>query len=68
MIDALYRNYKVVLLRDCALAFEMPDERPTWAWTKRMTLWTESFLGVTITAEQFTGACKALPGQDPANE
>ena len=58
MIDALYRNYKVVLLRDSALAFEMPDDLPTWAWTKRMILWTESFIAVTITAEQFIVACE----------
>lgn len=60
MIDAWQRNYQVVLLRDCAMALELPEELPTLSFTKRMVTWTESALGHSITSEEFIAACDRL--------
>lgn len=59
MIDALYRNYRVALLRDCTQAVEIPGvDGPDYAFTRRMVLWAECYLGYTITSEQFVAACQ----------
>ena len=50
-IDALYRNYKIVLLRDATQAVEIPEFDGTdGAFTRRIVLWTECHLGHTCTA------------------
>ena len=56
MIDALYRNYKIVLLRDATQAVEIPEFDGTdGAFTRRIVLWTECHLGHTCTRR--TGCC-----------
>jgi hypothetical protein len=39
MLDALNRNYRIVLLRDCTLASDTPEEATTLAFTQRMITW-----------------------------
>ncbi len=51
--DAVFRGYFTVLLRDCTLAAELPDEVDAFTQTKRITQWIESFLGPTTTAAEF---------------
>ena len=58
MIDALYRNYEVILLRDCTQAVEIPEvDGSEQAFTKRMILWAECYLGYTVTSKQFIAVC-----------
>ena len=57
MIDALWRNYRVVLLRDCTAAVELPGVDDPGAWTDRWILYTEYAVGYTATSEQWIGAC-----------
>jgi nicotinamidase-related amidase len=57
MADAVFRNYKVVLLRDCTLASELPWEVDDLRQTTRMILWIESTIGVSITSYEFINAC-----------
>jgi len=60
LVDAINRNYQVVLLRDCTLAMEMPWELPERSFTKRMTLWMEYAVGHTVDSKDFIDACKRL--------
>jgi nicotinamidase-related amidase len=60
MIDAMNLNYQVVLLRDCAMAVELPDEVEELSFTKRMIKWTEYAVGHSATSEDFIRACDAL--------
>ena len=59
--DAVFRNYKVILLRDCTLACELPSEVEDMKQTKRMILWIETILGVSCTSEVFINACQKVP-------
>lgn len=63
MIDAMYLNYQIVLLRDCTQSVEIPEvDGPDYAFTKRMVLWAECYLGYTLTSQQFIEACqRAMP-------
>jgi nicotinamidase-related amidase len=56
--DAVFRGYYPVLLRDCTLAAELPDEVDTFTQTKRITLWIESILGPTTTTAEFLNAAQ----------
>jgi nicotinamidase-related amidase len=58
--DAVFRGYFPVLLRDCTLAAELPEEVDTFTQTKRITLWIESILGPTATAAEFLKAAQSL--------
>ncbi len=59
MIDAMNLNYRVILLRDCTQAVEIPEVDGTdFAFTKRMVLWAECYIGYTTTSEQFIAACE----------
>ncbi len=60
MIDAMNLNYQVVLLRDCAMAVELPDEVEELSFTKRMIKWTEYAIGHSATSEDFIRACDGL--------
>ena len=60
MLDALYRNLKVILLRDCTLASELPHEIDEMAFTKRMLVWFEALVGVTVDSADFIAACSRL--------
>lgn len=56
--DALYRNYKVVLLRDCTLASELPDDFEELRQTQYMIQWIETIIGSTVTSSEFIAACE----------
>ncbi len=60
VINAMYRNYRVILLRDCTLAAEFEDTladlRMTWYGIR----YVEAMVGFTVTSEEFIGACKEL--------
>ncbi len=59
MIDAMELNYDVILLRDCTLSLEIPeDEGNRISYTERMIIWVESYAGVTITSDDFTQALR----------
>jgi ureidoacrylate peracid hydrolase len=60
VIDALWHDYKVVLLRDCTLANDMPDEQEGILFTKRMVTLMESLYCVTITSQEFIEATRQL--------
>ncbi len=59
MVDAMNLNYQILLLRDCAMAMELPEELEDLAFTRRMILWTEYAVGYTATSEAFIAACDA---------
>jgi ureidoacrylate peracid hydrolase len=58
MLDALYRNYRVILLRDCTLACELPNEMVGLSFTNRMITYVECFIGYTVTSKEFINACE----------
>jgi ureidoacrylate peracid hydrolase len=55
-LDALYRNYRVIWLRDGTLGGNR-DKKPTTEW---MIEWFENAIGFTVTAQEFAAACRAL--------
>jgi nicotinamidase-related amidase len=58
MLDALWRNYRVLLLRDCSYAVELPGiDDPPGSWTQRWILYTECAIGYTATADSWIKAC-----------
>jgi len=58
-LDALYRNYRVIWLRDGTLAGEVPEEVATLANTARWIAWFEDVVGYTVTSGEFAAACEA---------
>jgi len=58
VIDALWHNYKVILLRDCTLANDFPEEQDDLLGTKRMVKMLEALYCVTITSQEFIEATK----------
>jgi len=56
VIDALWHDYKVILLRDCTLANDFPEEQAELLGTKRMVKMLESLYCVTATAQEFIDA------------
>jgi len=64
MIDALWRNYRVVLLRDCTRAFEITGVDQPNSWTNRWVLYTESAIGYSATSNQWIAACNTLQSCD----
>ena len=63
--DAVFRNYKVILLRDCTLASELPHEVEEMRNTQRMVLWIETIIGTTVTSMEFVQACG--DGREPCS-
>ena len=57
LMDAHHRSFEVILLRDCTLACDTPEEQSTRAFTQRMILWHEMLIGPTSTSEEFVAAC-----------
>jgi hypothetical protein len=54
-LDALYRNYTMLWLRDCTLAGEENDDSLySLANTKRWIAWFEEIVGYTVTSTKFT--------------
>jgi nicotinamidase-related amidase len=60
IIDALWLNYKVILLRDCTLANDFPEEQAELLGTQRMVKMMESLYCVSITSQEFVEATKAF--------
>jgi len=58
-LDALYRNYRVIWLRDGTLAGEKPEGVATLANTARWIAWFEDVVGYTVTSGEFAAACEA---------
>lgn len=60
MIDALWRNYRVILLRDCTYASEIATIDKPGMWTARWILYTECSIGYTTTSDEWVQACSRL--------
>ena len=63
--EAVGRNYRVILLRDCSNAPEMPDTEipgaPDLGWINRITLRNfEHLIGYTTTSVEFIQACSQI--------
>ncbi len=56
-LDALYRNYRVIWLRDGTLAGEGPEGASSLANTARWITWFEEIVGYTVTSTEFAAAC-----------
>ncbi len=65
IIDALWRNYKVVLLRDCTLANDFPEEQEELLGTQRMVKMLESLYCVSVTSQEFIEAVKEYKAANP---
>jgi nicotinamidase-related amidase len=63
IIDALWRNYKVILLRDCTLANDFPEEQAELLGTQRMVKLLESLYCVSITSQEFVEATRAFAAE-----
>jgi ureidoacrylate peracid hydrolase len=60
IIDALWRNYKVILLRDCTLANDFPEEQAELLGTQRMVKMLEALYCVSVSSQEFIQAAKAF--------
>lgn len=60
MIDALWRNYRVILLRDCTYAIELPGIDQPGAWTSRWITYVECAIGYTALGAAFVGECERI--------
>jgi len=60
VIDALWHDYKVILLRDCTLANDFPEEQAELLGTQRMVKMLESLYCVSITSQEFVEAAKVF--------
>lgn len=59
VIDALWHDYKVIMLRDCTLANDFPEEQAELLGTKRIVQMMEALYCVTITSAEFVAATQA---------
>jgi len=60
MLDALYRNFKVILLRDCTLACELPEEIDNIEFTKCTIIWFEVLTGTSVDSKDFVATCETI--------
>jgi hypothetical protein len=60
MMDALWRNYRVLLLRDCTYAAELPLIDEPGSWTQRWITYVECAIGCTSTSSAFIHACSNI--------
>jgi ureidoacrylate peracid hydrolase len=59
-VDALYRNYRVIVLRDCVRTFEFPETRDG-EWANFMAIrQIETNIGYTATSAEFLAACEPV--------
>ena len=58
IIDALWLNYKVIMLRDCTLANDLPEEQEELLGTQRMVKMMESLYCVSVTSQEFIAAAQ----------
>jgi ureidoacrylate peracid hydrolase len=64
LTDAMYRNYRIVLLRDCTAAMEYHDTMADQTITRFIVRHVEAFLGYTSTSADFVRACQQLPAKE----
>ena len=57
--DAMYRGYRIVLLRDCTTTGEFPDTKEGGYANKLAIRFIEANVGYTATADEFVKACQA---------
>ena len=57
MMDAVWRNYRCLLLRDCTYAIEIPGIDEPGRWTERWITYVESCIGYTLTSAEFLSEC-----------
>jgi ureidoacrylate peracid hydrolase len=61
--DAMYRSYRVVVLRDCVQTGEYEETRAE-GWANFMAIrFIETCVGYTATAQEWIAACKAMKEQ-----
>lgn len=53
--DAVFRGFQPILIRDCTLGSELPEEIETFANTRRTISSIESFLGPSVTSTDVLG-------------
>jgi nicotinamidase-related amidase len=63
IIDALWLNYKVIMLRDCTLANDFPEEQAELLGTQRMVKMLESLYCVSITSQEFIEATQVFSNE-----
>ncbi len=64
IIDALWRNYKTILLRDCTLANDFPEEQAELLGTQRMVKMMESLYCVSITSQEFIESARVFASEN----
>jgi nicotinamidase-related amidase len=64
LVDALYRNYRIVLLRDCTAGMEYHDTMEDQTVTRFVVRHVEAFLGYTSTSAEFVRSCRQLPAKE----
>jgi ureidoacrylate peracid hydrolase len=60
--DAVFRNYRVILLRDCTMASERLEDVEELVHTERMLLCIETTICSTATSADFVAACQGDAG------
>jgi nicotinamidase-related amidase len=60
LTEAMYRNYRVVLLRDCTAGMECDDTYRDMTLTKSFLRFIETHVGYTSTSDDFLAACSKL--------
>ena len=63
MIDALWRNYRIILLRDCTYAVELDGVDTPGSWTNRWILYVECAIGYTCTSGSWIRACNSVKNE-----
>lgn len=58
IVDALWHDYKCILLRDCTLANDLEEEQAELLGTKRMVKLMESLYCVSVTSKEFIAAAQ----------
>ena len=66
VIGAMYRNYRVIVLRDCVLSSEFTDTVERMALTEFAIRYYEAMVGFTSTSDQFLAALRAAKGDGTA--
>ena len=59
LTEAMYRNYRVILLRDCTAGMECEDTYRDMGLTKAFIRFIETHVGYTSTSQEFLKACGA---------
>jgi nicotinamidase-related amidase len=58
VIEAMYRNYRVIVLRDCTSGFEFEDTKEEMQMTWFGIRYIEANVGFTATAQEFMAGCE----------